>query len=60
MNRNSKIIGGILAIALLISISLFVLPFGVAPNVVGSNYKNVTVQTFVNITNAKPEVLNVT
>ncbi|MGV8085991.1 MAG: hypothetical protein ACP5N1_00015 [Candidatus Woesearchaeota archaeon] len=50
----------LLSVIFLLVVTLFVLPFGVAPNVVGSNYKNVTVQTFVNITNAKPEVLNVT
>jgi hypothetical protein len=60
MNRNSKIIGSILAIAVLISISVFVLPFGIAPNSVGTNHKNVTVLTHVNITNSKPDVLNVT
>ena len=39
---------------------IFLLPLGIAPNINGSNYKNVTVRTQVNITNSKPEVLNVT
>jgi hypothetical protein len=39
---------------------ILVLPLGIAPNAVGNNYKNVTVQTHVNITNSKPEILNVT
>ena len=37
-----------------------ILPMAIAPNTVGNNHKNVTVNTYVNITNAKPEVLNVT
>jgi len=36
------------------------LPIGIAPNNISLNYKNVTVRTQVNITNARPEVLNVT
>lgn len=36
------------------------LPLGIAPNNISSNYKNSTVQTHANITNSKPEILNVT
>jgi len=46
-------------LVLVLVISVFILPFGVAPNAVSFNYKNVTVQTRVNITNSKPEILNV-
>ena len=55
---NSKVF-----LALIISsfvIMLFALPLGISPNVNGSNYKNVTVQTKLNITNSKPEILNIT
>jgi len=61
MNKYSKIIAGVLALALILFIlSLGILPVSKAANIVGTNYKNVTVQTFVNITHSKPDVLNVT
>ncbi|MGV8150818.1 MAG: hypothetical protein ACP5NV_03770 [Candidatus Woesearchaeota archaeon] len=37
-----------------------ILPLIKADNIVGNNYRNVTVRTYVNITNSKPEVLAVT
>jgi len=39
---------------------ILVLPLSIAPNNISLNYKNVTIQTHVNITNSKPEILNVT
>ncbi|MGV8141731.1 MAG: hypothetical protein ACP5NW_04805 [Candidatus Woesearchaeota archaeon] len=48
------------AFILLLLVASFIIPKGIAPNIPGPNYKNVTVWTYVNITNAKPEVLNVT
>jgi hypothetical protein len=48
------------AFALLLLAAIFIIPKGIAPNIPGPNYKNVTVWTHVNITNAKPEVLNIT
>jgi len=39
--------------------AMFVIPLATAPNIDGPNFKNVTVITKVNITNAKPEVLSV-
>ena len=50
----------LLAFLLLFIGLVFVLPSGIAPNLIGTNNKNVTVTTFVNITHSKPEVLNVT
>lgn len=55
---NNKLFATIVAVGLLILIMF--LPIGTAPNIVGQNYKNVTVRTDVNITNSRPEVLNVT
>jgi hypothetical protein len=60
MSRYTKIFIGLVAIALLFSIFLNVLPNAIAPNINGPNYKNVTVHTSVNITHSKPDVLNVT
>jgi hypothetical protein len=53
--------GSFWIIALLVLISLVVLFTGVskAANIIGDNYRNVTVRTYVNITNARPEVLAV-
>jgi len=45
---------------LLIAAAIFIIPQGIAPNIIGPNYKNVTVWTHVNITHSRPEVLNVT
>jgi hypothetical protein len=56
---NSKVLSVLILLSFIIVIVL-VLPLGIAPNTVGSNYKNVTVWTRVNITNSRPEVLNVT
>jgi len=46
---------------MLISLAaIFIIPNGIAPNIIGPNYKNVTVWTHVNITHSKPEVVNIT
>jgi len=45
---------------LLVLTAIFIVPKGIAPNIVGPNYKNVTVWTHVNITHSKPEILNMT
>jgi len=50
----------LISFTLILFVFVFILPLGIAPNNVSLNYKNVTVWTHVNITNAKPEVLNVT
>jgi len=55
---SNKLFASILVIGLL-TILVLLLPIGVAPNINGSNYKNVTVHTEVNITNSRSEVLNV-
>jgi hypothetical protein len=60
MNRYTKLFVSILAIAFFFLIVLNILPTAIAPNIVGPNYKNVTVHTYVNITHSKPDVLNVT
>jgi hypothetical protein len=39
---------------------ILLIPLATAPNTVGPNYKNVTVRTQVNITNARPDIMNVT
>lgn len=48
------------AFLLLTLVAIFIIPIGIAPNVVGNNYKNVTVHTNLSITHSRPEVLNVT
>lgn len=58
MKHHTKLCIGIIAIALIV-LSITILPKAIAPNIVGSNYKNVTLRTFVNITHSKPDVLNV-
>jgi len=50
----------ILIILSFVTVLVLVLPLGIAPNNASANYKNVTVWTRVNITNSRPEVLNVT
>ncbi|MGV8085993.1 MAG: hypothetical protein ACP5N1_00025 [Candidatus Woesearchaeota archaeon] len=50
----------VILVSFMVLMLILILPLGISPNVVGSNYKNVTVQTQVNITNSKPEILNVT
>ena len=40
--------------------AMFIVPSGIAPNIVGLNYANITVKTNVTITHSKPQVLNVT
>jgi hypothetical protein len=61
MKNHSKIHVGIVAVALILVIFLLItLPDAIAPHVnIGTNYKNVTVWTKVNITHSKPDVLNV-
>lgn len=58
MNKKNNTI---LLFLILFSILLIVaiLPLTKAANIIGSNYRNVTVHTYVNITNSKPEVLAV-
>ncbi|HYD03643.1 MAG TPA: hypothetical protein VEC16_05070 [Alphaproteobacteria bacterium] len=61
MNHHTKIKIGILAIAIAIFLILVLTPpKAIAPNVVGPNYKNVTVQTNLTITSSKPDMMNVT
>ena len=50
----------VLIVLSLIGVLVILLPIGIAPNIVGQNYKNVTVWTHVNVTNSRPEVINVT
>ena len=42
-----------------IFVGFIILPLASAPNIPGPNYRNVSVWTHVNITNSKPEVLNI-
>jgi len=58
MKQNTIVIT-ITAFLLLALAAIFILPSAIAPNIPGPNYKNVSVWTHVNITNSKPEVLNV-
>ncbi len=62
MKTHSKIHIGVIALAFLFLIITFtVLPKVFAAHVnIGTNYKNVTIWTYVNITHSKPDVLNVT
>ena len=56
---NSKVF--LVSVVLLcVGALVILLPLGIAPNNVSANYKNVTVWTHVNITNSRPEVLNIT
>jgi hypothetical protein len=57
---NSKFSATVVAMGLLIVLLVLLMPIGIAPNTVGPNYRNVTVQTNVNITNSKPEIVNIT
>ena len=59
MKKTTKAFASIAFLLLMIA-AIFIIPMGVAPNVVGPNYKNVTVWTSVNITHSKPEILNMT
>jgi len=56
---NSKVFLIFIVLSFAVALVLL-LPLGVAPNNVSANYKNVTVWTHVNITNSRPEVLNIT
>jgi hypothetical protein len=56
-SRTNKAIMVAVFVLLLLA-AIFIVPKAMAPNIPGPNYKNVTVWTRVNITNAKPEVLN--
>jgi hypothetical protein len=58
--KKNTIVLLVTAFLLVVLATMFVIPSIIAPNIVGLNYKNVTVWTRANITNAKPEVLNVT
>ena len=50
----------LLILSLVIFAAIILVPLATAPNIIGPNYRNVTVWTHVNITNSKPEVLNIT
>jgi len=56
---NSKVFSVFIILSFVVALVLL-LPLGIAPNIVGANYKNVTVWTHVNITNSRPEILNIT
>jgi hypothetical protein len=61
MKYRTRIYLGMIALALTFStIILILLPGAIAPNIIGENYRNATVQTYLNITHSKPDVLNVT
>ena len=55
---NSKVFSVFVVLSSVIVLVLL-LPLGIAPNIVGPNYKNVTVQTRLGITNSRPEILSV-
>jgi hypothetical protein len=55
--KKSTNIPIIVALLIVVAILFFVVPTSFAANIVGTNYKNVTVRTSVNITNSNPEVL---
>jgi len=58
--KNTTYIIAITFVVITLLLSVFMLlPSSFAANIVGTNYKNVTVHTSVNITNSKPEVLGV-
>jgi hypothetical protein len=56
-----KVFGVSIVLTFVVGVILLatLLPNVIAPNTVGANYKNVTVRTQVNITNSRPEVINV-
>ncbi len=56
MKDTSRYVFMVFVIVLLFIIVL--LPSSIAPNIVGSNYKNVTVMTKLNISNSRPEILS--
>lgn len=56
---NSRYVVLFIVLVSLVFISILIVPLATAPNIIGGNYRNVTVQTHVNITNSKPEILNV-
>jgi len=58
--RKMTLVTVLTSLLLLALIAVFIIPNGIAPNIVGSNHKNVTVWTHVNISNSKPEVVNIT
>ena len=55
---NSKFFPVIIVLTLVLVLAIL-LPIGMAPNNASLNYNNVTVWTHVNITNARPEVINI-
>ena len=55
--KDNEILFGLCMMALVVA--AVILPLAMADNIVGSNYRNVTVRTSVNITNSKPEVIAV-
>lgn len=57
---NNRLLATFVVIGLLCCLLVILLPIGIAPNTPGQNYRNVTVWTQANITNSRPEVINVT
>src|SRR3989339_269533 len=57
--KNKYLLLGFLIITALTMSIFSSINMSKAENIVGGNYKNVTVRTYVNITNARPEVLSV-
>ena len=57
--KNVYIIALMFAVMLTLTGVVLLLPSSFAANIVTPNYKNVTVHTYVNITNSRPEVLSV-
>ena len=51
--KDNEILFGLCMMALVVA--AVILPLAMADNIVGSNYRNVTVRTSVNITNSKPQ-----
>jgi hypothetical protein len=60
MKKNTMIIT--LTVFLLLALAtMFIIPSGIAPNILyNNNYNNVTVKTNVTITHSRPQVINVT
>ena len=48
-----------LSVLLVLGVIAIFMPSAIAPNINGTNYRNVSVWTHVNITNSKPEVLGI-
>jgi len=57
---NTIKVFNIFVLVLFLLTLILLIPLATAPNNVSANYNNVTVRTYVNITNARPEVINIT